>query len=106
MRHQVLFDSLWTYAFVSPTTSERFLWRANRGAKNHIVVRKDELIPRRVTRVRDLFEEQRVRSPIELPLKQIGNAHFCTDEIVHKKLQTLYRQDTQSDEDDGQYFWK
>jgi len=87
MGHKVRFDPLWVYAFVSPPMGERILrGGADRCAENHIVVRYDVLIPRRVTRVGYLFKEQRVRSPIELPLKQVGNAHFRTDEIVHNKL--------------------
>lgn len=86
MRHKVRFDSLWVYAFVSPPMGGRVLRGADRCAENHIVVRYNVLIPRRVARMRYLFKEQRVRSPIELPLKQVGNAHFRTDEIVHNKL--------------------
>lgn len=64
---------------------------ANRCTENYIVICHDELIPRRVARVRYFFKEQRIRGPIELFVKQVGNAHFCTDEIVHKELQTLWR---------------
>jgi hypothetical protein len=45
------------------------LGRADRCTENHIVVGYNELIPRRVTRVRYLFKEQGVRRPIELSLK-------------------------------------
>ena len=63
---------------------------ANRCTENQIVICNDKLIPRRVTRVRYFFKEQRIRGPIELFVKQVGNAHFCADEIVHKEVQTLY----------------
>jgi len=71
--------------------SERVLWWTNRSAENYIVVCYDELIPQWVTRVGYFFKEQCICGPIELPLKQVGNAHFCTDEIVHKELETLCR---------------
>jgi len=74
------------HPFVRYYTSERVLWWANRCAENYIVICHDVLIPRRVTRVRYFFKEQRIRGPIELPLKQVDNAYFCTDEIVHKEL--------------------
>jgi hypothetical protein len=36
-----------------------------------------------------LFKKQSVRGPIELSLKQVGNANFGAGEIVQKKLWTL-----------------
>ncbi len=83
---QILSDALWEHAVISHSYRCMTSGRANRCTENHIIVCYNKLVPRRVERAWYLFKKQSVRRPIELSLKQVGNANFGAVEIEYKKL--------------------
>src|SRR6266404_6721525 len=65
--------------------------RTYRCTINHVIVCYDVLVPCGITGVRNFFEEQSIRRPVKLSLKQVCNADLRTDEEVHYELQPLQR---------------